>query len=498
MSLNYTLAYLEGATKFANVRPELDPDMHETYVRRRMEAGATEAEARSGPFPSGDPTIQGMNRTRVYFGYEKDSIVFGRRVQTWEITPSDALDLNKAEDLKRAQDEDTMAQYATRAYSIAPLLESITLTAFFSTGERRGNKGPDLPDARNLFMDMVRGPFKFGYQGTLKLKLPGEDEVTVIPGAFEKTADRQKRNLEFITGTFYVVPEDGAAKVTGGTQDLSYEVNHAGDALAAITQANSTTAWVDDGVYYMAPFVVKSDVTILDKTRQQLQSVLAKIKGVENQITTPLANAARTVASFTSDVNALISEPSKIFSSLFNSCSLIVASVQGIGSQIESQYSIISGVLTGFESIVGGTGTKDSAKSHAAIVECATDAFALSNIGKLYTQYSFPTQKDALEAIGRFRDASDALLVKLEADGTPDLSGSVRDLSGAVIKYLVDQSSNLPNVSVVLASDQPPVIATCYDQYGDVSDAHVNDIISRNSIRNPNFPPRELSILKTL
>lgn len=475
MAISYTEAYIEGYSSWKT-----------TSVSGLSHDGI------------GPGTINVTNETktsRVYFFIENQEIVQGRAVSTWEIAPTDPVTDESSE--ARATTELQMKNYANRVYSIAPKLQEINVTIFF-TGQETSDHVPGLPDGRNRFFEMVNGPFSFGWQGKLKLKLPDHDEVTVMPGVFRSTINRQRRNIEYVTGTFYVVPEGNKTGVSGGaTADKSEKASEAADDLPKKTQTASITAW-SESENHNAPAVVASDVSTLSTVSSSLSSVLAKMKTVEDSITTPLARAQENIRGLVDNVESLINEPSKIFTSLYNSCASIVSSIKDVGSQIESQYAIIDGVLTGFGSIFGDTDTNKTAKGHAATIETCLDACALANIGNKYTEYDFPTQDDALDAIQRFREASDSILSKLETDGTPDISGNIRDLTGAVIDYLVSEAANLPNVSEVQVPDQIPVIATCFEQYGDVSEGHISDIINRNNIRNANFPPRELQILKTL
>jgi len=443
--------------------------------------------------------IAASREATAYFNFERHSIVFGRSVATWEIAPTDPV--NNAKSEARAVAELKMTQYANRVYDIAPKLETITLTAFFARD--------DLPYNRDTFMELIRGPFQFGWQGKLKLKLPDFDEITVMAGAFELTADREHRNLEYCSGTFYVVPEDGAVGVTGGLNALIDTIGNLittlpdsviNKSLLSVTEAlNPFRVSTGNGYYTVTPTPVKeSTQTVLQKIQSQFSSIISQIQAVEDDITTPVAELAAIVKAFTDGVDALINTPSQLFNSLYSSCSLMISSVEGIGSQIESQYAILDGILTGFETMATGTDTENAKKAYAGIIETSTDAFALTNIGSLYTTYSFPTQSDALAAITRYRTYSDDLLAKLEYDGMPDISDEIRELTGLVIKYLMEEAANLPSIKQITVPDQIPVIATCYEQYGDISDDHIDDIISRNNVQNANFPPRELNILKSL
>jgi prophage DNA circulation protein len=124
-------------------------------------------------------------------------------------------------------------------------------------------------------------------------------------------------------------------------------------------------------------------------------------------------------------------------------------------------------------------------KETMASINTMVRTAAVVETSLVLTELAFESADEASAARDLMTELGDSIVDTAEVD--PELFVALEDVRATLAAHLTDTAQNLPTVTTYTPPDTMPALVIAWELYGDITRA--DEIIDRNSIRNPNRVP---------
>lgn len=392
---------------------------------------------------------------------ERSTLQFGRRIHVIEADGRQVTEEGSGQKKK----------WDGSIEDVGRKIQSLTLDIYLTE--------EDLPERRDQLIE------RLNQSSIAELKLPSLGSVRVVPEISRLVSNRAQIDYETLQVTFWIPPEeDFVAAQSVATQFVVSE-------QAASLSDELARAFDEQWESSVPDYVEEAEAEAVSETADTIeQSVSIATKTIQGA-----SDLAERVDEIRNEAIALIRAPGEFIDRIRGIANSITSAVTDTAQALRSQFAILTNIDTGWRGISIDTPSRASERANMLNTEIAFKTACLSEIALIYAETEFDSFADASASVKEITAAADEILDLVTGEEVAlDIFQSLKSLISATNRDLIDRAANLPPVVLYTSLDQQPVLVTSFNLYGSVE--QYQQIIDRNSVRNPLFPKQTLEVIR--
>lgn len=328
--------------------------------------------------------------------------------------------------------------------------------------------GPDYDMDRDALFEALdkSGPSTLvhPYLGTLKIQVTDYDwTISTRQGGYCKIS------INYVPAGKREYPSTGSAHATALQSACDNAATAVEDSFSSTFDVDYTPAWISDAAF------------------DQLTDAIDIIRGINGQLATilqPLSTVANEIDQLGNEVASLILQPRTLVSRLQG----VLASVLGDTSDVQTAFAGYTGLMDGWGNSTPVNKTtpyrKIQAKNHTAVQQLLTASASIELARQVATTRTpFATYDQAVTVRDRLLDDLDTLI----ESGDDTTYYALVELQTRLMRRVDYAASDLLRIDYVQIASPVPALVFAHQVYGDATRA--DELVSRNSLADPNFVP---------
>jgi prophage DNA circulation protein len=197
--------------------------------------------------------------------------------------------------------------------------------------------------------------------------------------------------------------------------------------------------------------------------------------------------------SLSENARTIIQTPQRFAEEIFDVIGDLTYAFTNPIDALNAQFFIFETFRDGLQTTLNGSESRRRQVSNNLALALAVESACVMQTGIAAMNVEYATLGDALNVRSEFEQAVKTMRSRLgNADGYDGVYHALGSLLGSVTRFIND-TANLPSALKIDFADRNPALVIAEDYYGDADRA--DELVRRNSVRNPLFCDREMEVL---